>query len=356
MPLSDQIDDILSSVVFTRLSSTYLSDYTDVYDRYIDGLSDQYDLVAKLNSEYSTLLSSDMAYYFTKSTTKYCYTDNDRQNGTYKHDYLYENPAYETSYVLAKIQNLKEYSTDENIQNHSILDAVEYLKTTFATIYYGYCDSISSYLSSLGYRETTQTSFGDVLSKAKSFATSKKEQYESDASRKWEGFIEDANDLQTQYATQEAAFTSLVGKYSGDSEFSEGKVYCFSGTKCNKKLDGGVTWDTDGIPEAYCARSTKALTGSGYEVNKSCTVDGITYYYYRKPGWSNPSEDPGCYYPYWIYDVEGEQYSASDPIRTKCNYLKNYLKCKKFCNLSYDKETDAYSYLNVITVGSVEEV
>ena len=56
-----------------------------------------------LRSSVNTMISGDLNYYYAKSSIKYCYEDNDLYSGAYKHDYLYDNPDYETPYLLALI-------------------------------------------------------------------------------------------------------------------------------------------------------------------------------------------------------------------------------------------------------------
>lgn len=97
------MEDILSLVIYPGLSDTYLSDYQEVYDRYIGKVTEQHDAMENLRDSVNKMLSGDLNYYYAKSSIKYCYEDNDTYSGTYKHDYLYDNPDYETPYLLGLI-------------------------------------------------------------------------------------------------------------------------------------------------------------------------------------------------------------------------------------------------------------
>ncbi len=200
--ISSQVRDILSSVIFPGLSDTYLSDYSEIYDKYIDGVTEQQDAMNDLKAGINKMLSGDLKYYYAKSLIKYCYSDNDVFSGTYKHDYLYGNPTYDTPYVLGTIQNIQSYSTQTNIQNHPIRDSIDYFKPLFEEMYDDYTDSIKPYLVSLGYTEKSLTNFGELLAAAKTYAQAKKDSLTTEATNKWNTFASTASSLKTQLGTQ----------------------------------------------------------------------------------------------------------------------------------------------------------
>ena len=346
--ISDQISSIEEEVIFTGLSDTYLSNYTEIYDKYIDQISDQYKLLDSLNNEYNTMLSQDLNYYFAKSTIKYCYSDNDVNNGTYKHDYLYDNESYDTPYIFQKISNLKTYSNESNIQNHPLNDMMEYFDVNFINIYDDYTGTIQPYLNSLGFTPTNSSSFSKLLTEAYTFASNKKDSLNNDVEKQWSDFKTQVKDLQTSITEQKTALNVLIGKYTESDEFLQGYVYCLTDTRIPKKLSD-VEWNTYEInsddPINYCCVNRKQPNNpKNYDdICQSYEINGTTYWFYRKSGWTNnPQEDAYNDYPYWKNEVsDGSTWDdvKEESIDSKIEYIRAFLELPKYCKLDYDKET-----------------
>lgn len=236
-PVSSQIPDILDNVVYVGLSDQYLSGCSELYDKYIDEINAFTTSVQTLADSYNKLLTSDYAYYYTKSSVRYCYTDNDPDNGTYKHDYLYDNPSYNTSYLYEKLNNLKSYSSGTNLNNHSIIDTAEYFEEEFGKIYYSYTGTIRPALESYGYTEKTNDSFGDTLTQAASFAETQKQNLANDAKSLWAEFKTTFNELKSTYDQLNGKCIALKAKYVGEeyTKYMEEGAYAFSDTKIESK-------------------------------------------------------------------------------------------------------------------------
>lgn len=145
-----------------KLSDTYLSDVSDVYDQYhgeIESISSDF---MELSSQYCGLVESkDYSLYFNKSVCKYCYTNGEEDLISYKHDYYNDNSAvYSSQYLIDKIGDLKRFaSSDKNIKCWPVLDTLDYVRREFVRISsdlmsnaeqpaegYGYADIASPYL------------------------------------------------------------------------------------------------------------------------------------------------------------------------------------------------------------------
>lgn len=219
-------------------------------------------------------------------------------------------------------------------------------------MYNDYTGTIRPYLNTLGYVETNSSStFGDMVTAAKTFASNKKDQLTNEAQTRWTQFSTTANSLKSLLNTQSSNLNTIVGKLDLD-ELETGEVYCFTDTKVKKDIDE-VDWDIElGEPTHYAKRTKKSLEkGKTYEFQKTVEIDGVSYKYYREVDHEDEGKDS---YPYWIQSVG--TYDSSDALAGRIETIKGYFSCWKFFRFSYAKDEDTGQWTASTIDTTVEKV
>lgn len=301
------------------------------------------------------MLTGEYAYYFTKSDLRYCYTDNDPDNGTYKHDYLYDNQNYKATYLYEKLTTLRSYATESNLKNYSMIDSAEYFENEFGSIYYQYTGTILPDLVSYGYVESSSEDFSEKLKNAKSFAESQKQTFVTNTQSQWSSFSTKLNDLKTSYETLNSAVKSLKTKYNSDGS---DKIYLHTEAELGKSEYYDYSWPNTNPPTQCCRMSKSSINKKNCEWVHEVEVDGNKRWFYRTTDDFNKGREwgDGLKRPYWEQDAG--QYNDTDPVSDRLDYLEEIAGFAIYTKITVDASTKTIDFTTDTTkyVGSKSEV
>jgi hypothetical protein len=127
--VSEQVSDMLSSYVYPNLSAEYLAGISDIYEKYVIQLDSLSAEVDSLSSSYVRFAQTDYSCYYSKSESKFCYSDRDVDAGQYLFPYFNGNPDYddEDDNLYNHLYQIQRYTVESNIKNFALISALAYV-------------------------------------------------------------------------------------------------------------------------------------------------------------------------------------------------------------------------------------
>lgn len=134
--VAEQVSDMLSSYVYPNLSTEYLAGISDIYEKYaiqLDSLSAEVD---SLSSSYIRFAQTDYSCYYSKSESKFCYSDHDVDAGLYLFPYFNGNPDYddEDDNLYNHLYQIQRYTVESNIKNFALISTLAYVNDSLSEI------------------------------------------------------------------------------------------------------------------------------------------------------------------------------------------------------------------------------
>ena len=127
---------MLSSYVYPNLSAQYLEGVSDIYEKYktqLDNLSSE---INSLSSSYVRFARTTYSCYYSKSESKFCYSDHDIDAGQYVFPYFNENPDYDDpdDNLYNHLYQIQHYTVESNIKNFALISVLTYVSENMLEI------------------------------------------------------------------------------------------------------------------------------------------------------------------------------------------------------------------------------
>ena len=319
-----QIYDVTHNYIYKNMSAEYLSAISTTYNAHIAhavGISTD---MMTLSTDYMNFISGDYQFYFVKSKQKWCYSDLDPVAGSYQHQFYVQSPDYDTDdmNLYQHLQSFKAYaSNQENIQNHSLLAAIDYISANFNGIRTELTSTvINTLVSKYKYVDINAPALDDQLGSVNTYVKELISDRKAALQAQIDSLKEQANSLKSQYDSLNNTFIAAVANYNDNTagtKLGDSYVYEFTTYKTSTWPSGGSNYETDG--EGKCSRVAASDTDrptKGYDF--VVYVSDLNVWYF--------GEDPNGDYMYRKNKIPDDKvYNANSSLEEKCDQLLAYL-------------------------------
>lgn len=330
--VADQISDVLSNYVYPNLSTEYLVGISDVYDKYkiqLDSLSSSVD---SLSASYVRFTQTTYSCYYSKSESKFCYSDHDINHGTYLFPYFNGNPDYDRTEdnLYNHLYQLQVYSTEANIKNFALISVLTYVHGEMTEISGDLnADVITDLKSEYGFTDINSPTLDGELQYTYDYIngliTSRQDFLKSQLA----ALQTQAQGLKTSYDNLNNTFTNAVANFNDNNDgykLGDTAVY---GVSTNKVGD---------IPKDYRAK---------YD-NKRCTVsDSRPSKFYKfcvklnrnsADKWFFPNKEDFSGGDFAFKETNIDAYDPTDSLEARCTQVKAYMNAPTEFSISQTGE------------------
>lgn len=252
--ISAQVIDSHDNYIFPKLSNEFFKDVSSVYVAHHGDVVQASASIDSLSSRYNQFISSEYGFYYTKSESKYCYEDWDPDvNASYMFAYYAGNSQFDTEDMplYEHLRQLQMYSTTDNIQNHALLEQLNYISSGFNDIYNDLESSvIAPIVIDYGFIDIHALTLDDELKYTYDFLQEQASTRKDFLVNQLQSLQQQANALKQQYDTLNNTFTNAVASFNDNYDgysLGDSVVHCVSlrtdsnwpGEKCSRVSDEG---------------------------------------------------------------------------------------------------------------------
>ena len=313
-----QISDVLSNYVYPNLSTQYLVGISDVYDKYKIQLDSLSSAVDSLSASYVRFAQTTYACYYSKSESKFCYTDHDPVAGQYIFPYFNGNPDYDKAddNLYNHLYQLQVYSTESNIKNFALISTLTYVDGEMKDISGDLqADVITDLKNECGFTDINSPTLDGELQYTYNFInqliTSRQDFLKSQLA----SLQTQAQSLKTSYDTLNNTFTNAVANFNDNNagyKLGDSIVYAPSINHWDAYKEG---------KEKYANSRCTTNTNRPTKFYKFCVKINIS----GTDTWFFPNSEDCSSGNFAFKSTEITPYDPTDSLQARCDQVKEYM-------------------------------